>query len=133
MACHIVTHTEENMKIGESKICPKCNEKSIAKEKKILDGWSVKEIRLVCSFCGADWGTPDKTEKAADNNAATDRFAALLGDVEKSEKADLSPTEDYGKFCRNCKYFITHPFKSICSRTDREADPMGECSSFAAK
>ena len=121
------------MKIGDSQICPACKEKSIAKEKKIMDGWSVKEIRLICSFCGADWGVPDKPEAVRADNAAADRFAALLGEVEKSEKADLSPTEDYGKFCRNCKFFITHPFKSICAKTDNEADPMGECQFFTAK
>lgn len=119
------------MKKGDTQICPACGEKSFARDKKIMDGWSVKEIRLVCSFCGADWGVPDKTQDSTATKAATDRFAALLGDVEKSEKADISPTEDYGKFCRNCKYFVSHPFKSICSRHDREADPMGECDFFA--
>ncbi|MBQ8754003.1 MAG: hypothetical protein IJZ19_03165 [Lentisphaeria bacterium] len=121
------------MKKGESKVCPQCGEKSFAKEKKVMENWSVKELRLVCSFCGADWGLPDADEKTAAVNKAADRFAALLGEVEKSEKADISPTEDYGKFCRNCKHFITHPFKSLCSRTNQEADPMGECEFFSAK
>ena len=62
---------------------------------------------------------------------ADDPIAALLGDVELAPKADISPTEDYGKFCRNCKHFISHPFKSICTRNNLEADPMSSCSYFS--
>ena len=119
------------MKIGDTKICPACNERSIAKAKKILEGWSIKEIRLCCSFCGADWGLPEADDSPEKIKSRTDSFAALLGEVEKSEKADLSPTEDYGTFCRNCKHFISHPFKSICARTSLDADPSSSCSYFS--
>ena len=78
----------------------------------------------------------EKEQEKGDASAkrAADRFASLLGDgAEAAPKADLSPDENYGRFCRNCVHFIEHPFRPLCGRDGRAADPMGECGEFVKK
>ena len=61
-------------------------------------------------------------------------MAALLGEGAAPEAgADLTPDADYGRFCRNCIHFIEHPFRTLCGRDGRTADPMGECGHFKRK
>ncbi|MDD3887130.1 MAG: hypothetical protein PHI35_09675 [Victivallaceae bacterium] len=116
-------------------ICPHCGEKTLPREKTVRDGLTAVGVRLVCPFCGGDLGEPPKSEAAVKPVAADscDRLAALLGEVEKTVKADLAPDEDYGRFCRNCGNFLAHPFKCVCARDHREVDPMGECEFFSKK
>ena len=61
-------------------------------------------------------------------------MAALLGEgAGAAPKADLTPDENYGRFCRNCVHFIEHPFRVLCGLDGHEIDPMGECGKFERK
>ncbi len=88
---------------------------------------------LVCALCGAELGKPVEGGSEKKNSTA-DRLAALLGESAPPEaKADLTPGDGYGRFCRNCVYFIEHPFKTLCGVDGHAADPMGECPRFKKK
>ena len=106
--------------------CPVCGEESFAKKKSVIDGWKVVGVIEVCALCGAE------LQKSADHQAAAsdsaNRLAALLGG-EAVEKVTLSGDGDM-RFCRNCRYFLVHPFKTVCALSDTEVDPMGECGKF---
>lgn len=112
--------------------CPHCGEESFAKKKTVTENWKVTGVIQVCALCGKEW-----KKSAASSNPGTEceaqksRLAALLGG-DLTEKVELAGTADR-KFCRNCRNFLVHPFKSVCALTDREADPMGECDKFAEK
>ena len=121
------------MRPGESVRCPHCGERTVVKSKKKLDGFTVVGELLVCALCGAELGAPEEAKSAAPDRASSDRLAALLGDVSVDEKADLTPGEDYGRFCRNCLHFIEHPFKTLCGLDGSAVDPMGECPRFQQK
>ncbi len=123
------------MKEGEAIHCPHCNEQSAVKLVTVMDGWSVAGKHLACALCGAKLGEPASPEAAKKESAkAVDAFAALLGEgAEAAPKADLTPDENYGRFCRNCREFIVHPFRTMCGKFQRPADPMGECPDFAKK
>ena len=121
------------MRPGESARCPHCGERTVVKSKKKLDGFTVVGELLVCALCGAELGTPEEAKSAAPARASSDRLAALLGDVSVEEKADLTPDEGYGRFCRNCLHFIEHPFKTLCGLDGSAVDPMGECPRFQQK
>ena len=112
--------------------CPFCNEESFAKKKSVTEGWKIIGEIEVCALCGAELkkdpsGSVDAAEKS---NASKSRLAALLGG-DLSEKVTLCGSADR-RFCRNCKYFLVHPFKTVCALSDQETDPMGECSRFEA-
>ena len=92
------------MQSGDSVDCPHCGEKTIVKTKNRMDGFAIVGSCLVCALCGAELGG-----------------------------ADLTPDADYGCFCRNCIHFIEHPFRTLCGRDGRTADPMGECGHFKRK
>lgn len=125
------------MRAGESVVCPHCGERTVVKTKTVTDGWRVAGTRFVCVLCGGELGAPEKEQggdSVASAKRAMDRFASLLGDgAEAAAKADLSPDENYGRFCRNCVHFLEHPFRPLCDRDGKAADPMGECGEFTRK
>ncbi len=121
------------MRAGESVGCPHCGERTVVKSRKKMDGFTVVGEVFVCALCGAELGKPEEAGAAAPDHAASGRLAALLGDVSVEAKADLTPGEEYGRFCRNCVRFIEHPFKTLCGLDGRAVDPMGECPRFRKK
>lgn len=121
------------MRVGESFVCSRCGERSIVKSKNKMEGFTLIGEVLVCALCGAELGDPadGSAEKTPSNSG---RLAALLGESAPPEaKADLTPDEGYGRFCRNCVHFIEHPFKTLCGIDGHAADPMGECPRFKKK
>ena len=110
-------------------ICPHCHEESFAKKKNLMDGWKITGTIEVCALCGAELKkSADSGDEKSSAESSRDRLAALLcGDF--TEKKLLAGEADRC-FCRNCRFFLVHPFKSICALTDQEADPMGECGRF---
>lgn len=118
------------MKAGEMLRCPHCAEQTVAREKNILSGWKVTGTVLVCPLCGGELGVPEKSGNAPSRSSGSEKLAALLGDVDTGPELRLEKTEEYGRFCRNCRHFIVHPFQSRCGRTGLGADPMGECGQF---
>lgn len=112
--------------------CPHCQEESFAKKKTLTENWKVVGEIEVCALCGREWkkSAPDSAGNSK-SNASKAKLAALLGG-DLTEKVELAGSVD-NKFCRNCRYFLVHPFKTICSLTDFEADPMGECPRFEKK
>ena len=113
--------------------CPFCKEDSFAKKKRITEGWKVVGEVDVCALCGAELPRNDSATPAddGDKNDSKSRLAALLGG-DFSEKVTLGGEADL-KFCRNCKHFLQHPFKTVCALNDQETDPMGECDRFEAQ
>ena len=83
------------------------------------------------ALCGAELGAPEERTAAAAVRRKSDSLASLLGEgAEFTPGADLTPDENYGRFCRNCVHFLAHPFKTLCSKYNRPADPMGDCPEF---
>ena len=112
--------------------CPVCKEESFPKKKLKTDGWKVVGECEYCALCGAEWKKGSAADAADPKvSESKSRLAALLGG-DFSEKVELSGSADI-RFCRNCRYFIVHPFKNLCALTDKEADPMGECGKFEKK
>lgn len=113
--------------------CPFCHEESFAKKKLLRDGWNISGEVMVCALCGKELPAERKKSDAGNSSSADlrQKLAALLGGDEV-EKVALAGTADMS-FCRNCRNFIVHPFRSFCALTDQEADPMGECSSFTPR
>jgi len=122
------------MQSGDSVDCPHCGEKTIVKTKNRMDGFAIVGSCLVCALCGAELGGAEPASGDAAGQKAAERLAALLGEgAEAAPKADLTPDENYGCFCRNCVHFIEHPFRVLCGLDGHEIDPMGECGKFGRK
>ncbi|MBE6375506.1 MAG: hypothetical protein E7050_03470 [Lentisphaerae bacterium] len=108
--------------------CPHCGEESFAKKKNLTENWKVIGVVEVCALCGKEWKKSSPSDAGKNSDAGKSRLAALLGG-DFTEKVVLSG-EAESSFCRNCRHFLVHPFKSICALTDLEADPAGECGRF---
>lgn len=116
--------------------CPHCGEETFPKKKNIMSGWTIAKAVNVCAFCGGELsvdgaGDGKKESSTAGSDGGKSRLASLLGES-IPEKVRLSGVDDR-KFCRNCRNFIEHPFKTVCALTDQECDPMGECGNFTSR
>ncbi|MBR2345715.1 MAG: hypothetical protein IKA71_08040 [Lentisphaeria bacterium] len=116
-------------------LCPHCHEESFAKKKLQRDGWNITGEVEVCALCGKIWHEKHGKKSGTPENSAEDerrrRLSALLGGEEPG-KIKLAGETDR-RFCRNCKHFIVHPFRNFCALSDKDTDPMGECSSFSER
>jgi hypothetical protein len=112
--------------------CPFCHEESFAKKKKIVEGWKVVGEIEVCALCGSELKTaPSAGSGDEKSDRSKSRLAALLGG-EVTEKVTLSGSAERN-FCRNCRHFLIHPFKTVCALNDQEVDPMGCCDRFTGQ
>lgn len=97
-----------------------------------MDGWKKIGEILVCASCGniIEEIKNDKTaasRKPDDSNDKLEKFASILG-TEKIQKKKIEI--DNKIFCRDCKYYIKHPFFSKCGLSNKEVNPMDDCNSF---
>ena len=114
-------------------LCPFCQEESFAKKKILRDGWNITGEVTICALCGKELPEPESDRSGKKSSTdRRDRLAALLGGDAEAEKVKLSGSVDVD-FCRNCRNFVVHPFRSFCALTDKEADPMGGCGDFTPR
>lgn len=121
------------MKPGDEIKCPHCNADAFLVKKTLMDGWTKTGEILSCSACSqkiADM--PDKGVETAQKSKSVSKLAAFL-DTEQEKKPELHASSDEKCFCRDCEYFISHPFLSRCDLHNRDVEPMNDCPSFKPK
>ncbi|MCQ2377727.1 MAG: hypothetical protein MJ016_00750 [Victivallaceae bacterium] len=121
------------MKENERLVCPRCGNETIARKYRANDDFLAPVYRLKCALCDADLGeisAPESPDAGHDRAAA--RLSALLGG-ETTQKVTLERGDGYRRGCRNCRNFVSHPFKAICSLTGNETDPMHDCGKFVSR
>ena len=122
------------MNSGKKVLCPHCGERTLAKEKKILDeNFSPVGGKFVCAFCGGELEMPSAVPASAPSKAqeAAERLSRLLGG-ERPTKAAFAPEADDGHFCLHCKNFVKHPFMNRCGLTMKEVQAIDSCEKFEA-
>ena len=118
------------MKQGDEIICPHCKKDSFLVKENLIDGWVFKGEILICSLCKQKIADTkkDSTKNAPTSGGKLDKLAAFLGE-EKLDKQTI--TDNEGKsFCRDCKYYISHPFMNRCQLHAKEVNPMYDCHDF---
>ncbi len=118
---------------GERIFCSACQHESIAKTKRVMDGWTVVRECLVCALCGAELPV-EETAPPAESTVAVTRLSALaafLGEEQSSSAAGLSPEGEH--FCKDCVHFLRHPFVSRCLYHNRPTEPMDDCPDFSPR
>ncbi|NLF19015.1 MAG: hypothetical protein GX595_17435 [Lentisphaerae bacterium] len=122
-------------KPGESFLCRACGRESLAKVKKVMDGWRCTGEVVLCAFCQAPVApatTPAASAASRDsgaaNAAALRRLAALL-DTEPAAAPRLADATR-GHFCKDCRHFLRHPFYSRCLHHEKNVEPMEDCDDF---
>ncbi len=119
------------------RVCPFCGETTIP-GKKLRDngGFSAVEVEF-CVFCGRELPEALKVteESTADGavSAARSELSSLLGGETPAARPRLEAAPDEKRFCRDCAWFVPHPFISRCEKFHRAADPMGDCASFSIR
>ena len=133
--------------------CAHCGMTTILQKKRRYDGFTLLEEYLACGFCGAKIETAeDSTSRQpatqAGNAGKPSAVSAYLfggganspsgpdtnGDsvLPPSTRSDGGLNSVRGnRFCRDCRYYVKHPFLSRCARHDREVEPMQDCPDFS--
>ena len=122
------------MKTGDEIKCPSCGKDAFAVKETLMDGWTKKGEILKCSACGVKLADIQKQDALTNQKISTeklDRFASFLG----TEKVVNKKLESDGEkaFCKDCKYYIKHPFMNRCSLYTKEVGPMDDCPDFIRK
>jgi len=122
------------MKTGDEIKCPFCEKEAFAVKETEMDGWTKKGEILKCSSCGAKLADISKVDPLSLKIVSTeklDKLASFLGTDKVVHKAIESDGEK--AFCKDCKYYIKHPFMNRCSLHTREVGPMDDCADFVRK
>ncbi|HBM15909.1 MAG TPA: hypothetical protein DD381_06155 [Lentisphaeria bacterium] len=119
------------MKSGDEIKCQFCAKDAFAVKETLMDGWIKKGDILKCSACGAklaDIQQADALTKQAVSSEKLDKLASFLG----TEKIVNKKLESDGEkaFCKDCKYYIKHPFINRCGLHTKEVNPMDDCEDF---
>ena len=122
------------MNSGKKVLCPHCGERTLVKEKKILDeNFSPVGVKFVCAFCGGELENPADASVPAPSKQeeAAERLSRLLGG-ERVAKVGFAPEADDGHFCLHCRNFVKHPFMNRCGLTMKEVQAIDSCEKFEA-
>ena len=107
-----------------------------------MEGFTVVEEYLTCAFCHAripsETANPsDKPDNASPKpslSSLENLFGSSKPSMGKAEAAFLDELHTAARhFCRDCRHFLAHPFRSRCGLTGETADPMADCADFAAR
>ena len=79
----------------------------------------------------ADLPVDDASSTKDSHNPLASLFGESSSDsVDSSLKALFTePTSDV-HFCKDCRYFISHPFECRCALTERVVNPTDDCSRY---
>ena len=102
----------------------------------------IEDFRVV----GEYWGCPvchhplDMPKPSSKDNSAfpkTNGFGQLFGDtssqMRKPSKSIFSTDVSDVHLCKDCRYYLVHPFDSRCTRFDRPVEPTDDCPDFVEK
>jgi len=126
---------------GLSFFCNHCNSDSVVTIKDEMDGWRCTGKYFSCALCGAKLANvPNEKINKSKNKiikSTTNKIDTLFSGIEDNSSKKPKPTfftnDTSGHFCRDCKYYIWHPFLSRCELHNQDADPMEDCPDFEKK
>ena len=124
------------MKPGDEIICPKCRQNSFLVKKNKIEGWTKTGEYLACSACSfliEEINEPSPSGQIPHASKNLDELKSFLDtdnntvDPQKILNSDKNATT---YFCRDCKFFISHPFLNRCDLHDKNVNPMDDCPDF---
>jgi len=140
---------------GQRFYCQHCKSDSVVQVIHDIQGFRIVSEKVICAFCkeeidGAVLEPVEQSSVGAVASAppeATNSASALssllqLDTEKKVDKEALSAmlsgsagedSDSPKHFCRDCDYYLHHPFLSRCSLHNRTVEPMDDCPSFRAK
>ena len=125
------------LKPGDAFLCQACGRDSVAKVKRVMDGWTFVGEVLTCAFCGEEIGsgdTDDSTEHETGGATEVARLAAFLDDAGAGgRRPGISASDAEKRFCRDCRHYLVHPFVSRCLLHDRDVEPMDDCEDYSRR
>jgi hypothetical protein len=116
--------------------CPGCHAATVVKVVNRLDGWTCVGRAYVCALCGHDFGPADATGAAHSpkrGKSASEAAMALFGEAMAPAARAAILDEPRGHFCKDCRHFFKHPFRTTCLLHEREVRPMGDCPEYEAR
>jgi hypothetical protein len=146
----------QQLRAGQHFYCPHCKSDSVLQIVHDFQGFQVISARALCAFCkteidgtllAANGSSCSSSATAAPCSTTAGAKSALssLLQLDSEERPAIAPLQDMlgdganaassaaSSFCRDCYYYIHHPFLSRCSLHNRTVEPMHDCQSFRLK
>ncbi len=144
---------------AQKRFCKVCGCYRSAVSKKKLESFRVVGETLSCPFCGSnlDDAPVEKSKSALDglfkdsskppkasNNSI---LGNLIRQSEPSSKDSISvansvpnaktivflDSDKEAHFCRDCEFFMYHPYKSYCCKHEKDISPSDDCKDFTKR
>lgn len=94
--------------------CPACKERSFINIKKEFSGFKVVTEKKTCALCGYEFKPDEEPEYIEEKPLFKD---------EGEEK----------KLCRDCQYYVVHPWTQKCTLHKKEVTALDSCPDFLQK
>lgn len=94
--------------------CPSCKETSFIRVKKEFTGFKISSEKKTCALCGYEFTDNEEIEYIEEKPLFKD---------EGSEK----------KFCRDCQYYVVHPWTQKCTLSNKEVTALDTCNEFSPR
>ena len=130
------------------RFCKTCGCYRTAVSKKKIVDLRVMGETLSCPFCGSDLKeAPLESSRSAldglfkgssipSKKSIPSIFGGSDGEKPCSSSSKVSIFLDSGKeahFCKDCEFFMFHPYKSYCCKHEKDVSPTDDCMDFSAR
>ena len=117
--------------------CANCGHAFVPVACKKIEDFHVVGEYWGCPVCHSPLEPPkDNTSQSASCSAKPDALGVLFGDnVPRHASSTSIYTIDASDvhLCKDCRYYLIHPFESRCTRFDRKVEPTDDCPDFEEK
>ena len=153
-----MTNNDKNTSTHK-RFCKVCGcYRSVVSKKKLVDFRVVGES-LTCAFCGSNLDeaavekpksalaglfndTPQESSQGvsslfvdttSDSAHIKKEISSSTSNVPKKESIVFLDSDKAARFCRDCVFFMYHPYKSYCCKHDKDVSPSDDCKDFSSR
>lgn len=91
--------------------CPACKERSFINLKKEFAGFKISAEKKTCALCGYEFMQDEEIEYIEENPLFKDE-------------------DDEKRFCRDCRYYVIHPWTQRCTLHRKDVTALDTCPDF---
>ena len=95
-------------------IGPFCKEQSFIRLEKEYDGFKVINQKKICALCGYEFKDDEEVPYI-------------------EEKPLFNDENEEAHFCRDCQYYVVHPWTQKCTLTNQEVTALDTCPEFVKR
>ena len=131
-------HSKTEESVGISKdFCSNCGRAFVPIACKKIEDFRVVGEFWGCPVCHQPLEMPQEHSSSPKSAAPSPSgLGKLFGDaspMQKNTQSIFSTDASDVHLCKDCRYYLVHPFDSRCTRFDKKVEPTDDCPDFVDK